>query len=718
MTVAPPHRPAPDPGLSEDHARLVQEEERHLANNLELLKERPPEANVDIAAILVDMERLRDDMQTADHDERPGLLMQYERLGHLLESAGRSLLEDKVDEAKPYFAHMRLREGGQERDVFLGRVTRLDHGLRIVDWRHAPVSRLFYRYSEGDEYDEEFGDRIVEGKVAVRRTLGIFEGSLVRVQAPQGLVLKEGDTWRAASAGPLKLRGGEGSADWVFHDRAAVQRGGQRLGAGGGYRVDKHLPEISALIDPQQFDLITEDDSQLVVVRGVAGSGKTTVALHRLAYLNYKSRSLYRADRMLVVVWGDALRRFISKVLPALGVSGTPVRTFGHWAGKIRQRLFPFLPKEVAEDTPAVVTRLKLHPVMLAILKDWVESKSAPPTARQVVEDWTHVISDEQRLLRGIERWAPGAFSAAEVRRFVTWTSNQIGLVDTHLNPGEKMVIDDPAAADEVREEAFLDSEDDPLLLRLYQLRVGDLPAKGNRGAPLRYSHLVVDEVQDLSPLEVRVLMECADSKKSMTLAGDTQQHVLQEAGFTNWEEFFGHLGVRGTAVSTLQVAYRSTKPIVAFARHVLGDLAEGESPEVPRDGVPVEILSFDDQGENLAFLADALRALQRDEPMASVALLARYPGTAEMYCSGLERAGLDRVRLVADQNFAFTAGIEVCDVTQSKGLEFDYVILLDVNASDYPDTPSSRRMLHVGATRAAHQLWVTTVGKPSPLLS
>ena len=696
----------------------MEEEEAHLANILCLLKERPPEANVDVDAILVEMERLREDMLTADHDERPAFLMQYERLGHLLEAAGRSLLEDKVDEAKPYFAHMRLEENGRERDVFLGRVTRLDHGLRIVDWRHAPVSRIFYRYAEGDEYDEEFGERMVEGRVVARRTLGIHQGTLVRIQAPQGLFLREAEEWRQASMGPLQLRGGAGSADWVFHDSAATQRGGQKLGAGGGYRVDKHLPEISALIDPQQFDLITEDDSQLVVVRGVAGSGKTTVALHRLAYLNYKSRSRYRADRMLVVVWGDALRRFISKVLPALGINGTPVRTFGFWAAKIRQRLFPFLPKEVSEDTPAVVTRLKLHPVMLAILQDWVESHPAPSSPRQAVEDWTHIISDEKCLLAGIARWAPGAFSESEVRRFVNWTSHQLDLVDTFLNPGEKVVVDDPSAADEIHEEAFLDSEDDPLLLRLYQLRVGDIPAKGTRGAPLRYSHLVVDEVQDLSPLEVRVLMECADSKKSMTLAGDTQQHVLQEAGFTNWEEFFSHLGVRGTAVSTLQVAYRSTKPIVAFARHVLGDLVEDDAPDVPRDGVPVEILSFDDQGENLAFLADALRQLQRDEPMASVALLARHPHIAETYYEGLQRSGLDRVRLVSEQNFAFSAGIEVCDVTQSKGLEFDYVILLDVSDVNYPATPAARRILHVGATRAAHQLWVTTVGKASPLLA
>ena len=73
---------------------------------------------------------------------------------------------------------------------------------------------------------------------------------------------------------------------------------------------------------------------------------------------------------------------------------------------------------------------------------------------------------------------------------------------------------------------------------------------------------------------------------------------------------------------------------------------------------------------------------------------------------------------LVSEQNFAFSAGIEVCDVAQSKGLEFDYVILLDVSDVNYPATPAARRILHVGATRAAHQLWVTTVGKASPLLA
>ena len=74
-------------------------------------------------------------------------------------------------------------------------------------------------------------------------------------------------------------------------------------------------------------------------------------------------------------------------------------------------------------------------------------------------------------------------------------------------------------------------------------------------------------------------------------------------------------------------------------------------------------------------------------------------------------------LRLVADQDFSFVAGIDVTDVRQSKGLEFDIVILLDVNDASYPASDDARRLLHVAMTRAAHQLWVTYVGAPSPLL-
>ena len=114
-------------------------------------------------------------------------------------------------------------------------------------------------------------------------------------------------------------------------------------------------------------------------------------------------------------------------------------------------------------------------------------------------------------------------------------------------------------------------------------------------------------------------------------------------------------------------------------------------------------------------FLAEALRDLLEREPRASVALIASTPELAR----GFHRlvADLPEARLVLDGEFTFRPGLDVTEVGQVKGLEFDYVIVPDASAAAYPDTEDARRRLHVAVTRASHQLWVTTVGTPSPLV-
>jgi len=244
---------------------------------------------------------------------------------------------------------------------------------------------------------------------------------------------------------------------------------------------------------------------------------------------------------------------------------------------------------------------------------------------------------------------------------------------------------------------------------------VGPLRASGGR--PIRYRHIAIDEVQDFSPLEVRVLLDCADERQSVTLAGDTQQHVMKDAGFTSWTEFFDHLGLQSTAVNTLRVAYRSTREIVSFAQDLLGPLAEEEPPITTRSGPAVELFRFSHHGACVAFLADVLERLVHEEPVASVALLTASPEVSDIYYQGLLGSEVPRVRRVVDQEFTFAPGIEVTEIDQVKGLEFDYVLLVEVNASWFPDGNAARRLLHVGATRAVHQLWLTSVGTPSPIV-
>jgi DNA helicase-2/ATP-dependent DNA helicase PcrA len=204
-----------------------------------------------------------------------------------------------------------------------------------------------------------------------------------------------------------------------------------------------------------------------------------------------------------------------------------------------------------------------------------------------------------------------------------------------------------------------------------------------------------------------------------ITLAGDTQQHVMGHSGFTSWSEFFKHLGIPGAEVETLRVSYRSSRPIVEFSTQLLGDLFEEEDvPETTREGPPVELFRFTDRGESVAFLADALRELAGAEPLASVAILTPSPTISAAYFEGLDRCELPRVRQVREQDFSFAAGVEVTEIEQVKGLEFDYVILVEVDATNFPDSPEARRLLHVGSTRAIHQLWLTSLGTPSPLVA
>ena len=180
-----------------------------------------------------------------------------------------------------------------------------------------------------------------------------------------------------------------------------------------------------------------------------------------------------------------------------------------------------------------------------------------------MTDDWASALSRQDLLEEVFAREAPGAFSAAEIERVCAYGRER----------GEELTA---WRRNEPGVEAELDEADLPLLLRAFQLRAGSLPGPG--GA-LRYRHVVIDEVQDFSPLEVQVLLGCLGKESSITLAGDTQQHVVQEGGFTSWSDFLADLGLSGAEVSTLRVSYRCTREIASFALEVLGDLREDDEP-------------------------------------------------------------------------------------------------------------------------------------------
>lgn len=747
--------------IHDDAERIVREEEALLARVVDHLaavrpgRSQPPPTYDDA---LID---LRDQIATARLEDVPALEQQMIRLQGIAARRAENVAEP-VDPKSPYFGHLRLRERGRpDRDVLIGKTTHVDAkaGVRIVDWRHAPVSQLYYRYEEGAEYEETFGDREVEGQILARRTVTIEQGELLRVAAPQGIFVRvqagpNAGEWRALSTRATELAGGQGAAlrpeDAARGARRAFEgarAGGLGTGAAFAAREDRHLPEIAALLDPRQFELISRPDSGLVVIQGGAGSGKTTIGIHRMAFLAYAARHRFTPDKMLIIVGSPALRAYIGEVLPALGLGGVAVETIAEWMRAARVRAFPWLEAPVEEGTPSVVTRYKTHPALLHLFErraaELPDDARARRDARGVLWFWADVLTDRERVLEAFAKANDPELGREQVLRAWRWCAERCPAV-LELDPGDRAErqaarADEPPVRElDVREHdhaddrddrdgfgaddrpaggddrATLDPEDDALLLRAHQLLRGEL--KKGKG-PLVYEHLFVDEAQDLAPVELAVLLGVVSRHRSVTLAGDTAQRLHLDSGFRDWRAVLDDLGLSHIAVEPLRIAYRSTREVLAFARDVLGPLADPTPPIAPRSGAPVEHHRFPSQGAAVAFLAEAIRPLFAREPRATLAILARHPEQADAYYDALRMAEIPNLRRIRSYEFAFRPGVEVTEIRQVKGLEYDYVILVDVNASSYPGDDESRYLLHIGATRAAHQLWVVSTGTPSPLL-
>lgn len=727
--------------LSDVGAAIVREEESLLARvtaHLATLAKKPsrPPPSEDYEEQLLS---LRDQIATARLEDVPALVQQMERLQGIAARRNENVVEP-VDPKSPYFGHLRLRERGRpDRDVLIGRTTHIDAsaGVRIVDWRHAPVSQIYYRYEEGADYEETFGEREVEGTVLVRRTVTIDNGELYRISAPQGTYVRTPSSgFREISVRTTELAGGQGSAirpeDMQEIAGRVTAQGGLGTGAAFHAREDRHLPEIAALLDPRQFELISKPDSGIVVIQGGAGSGKTTIGVHRLAFLAYNASRRFTPDKMLVIVGSPALRAYISEALPSLGLSGIAVETFSEWARAARKRAFPWLEAPVEENTPSVVTRYKTHPAMLRLLEqraaELKDDARARRDSRGTLAFWADLLTDLDRVMAAFEAAADPEFGPEQVKRAWRWCADRCPAV-LELDPGDRAERK-AAMADEAEEgeeeqgadaravssddRAVLDPEDDALLLRAYQLLRGDL-RKGKN--VLTYEHLFVDEAQDLAPIDLAVLLGVMAEPRSVTLAGDTAQRLFMDSGFRDWRATLDDLGLSRVDVEPLRIAYRSTREVLAFARAVLGPLADPTPPLAPRSGAPVEHHHFPSAGAAVAFLADAIRPLFAREPRATLAILARHPEQADMYYDALRMAEIPNLRRIRAYEFAFRPGVEVTEIRQVKGLEYDYVVLVDVNASTYGTDDEARHLLHIGATRAAHQLWVISTATPSPLI-
>ena len=689
--------------LSDLEAAALAEEEAFLAKVQDALAR--AKAAQQQPRVSVSQDELRELREEAveESDEDVGTLLHELALRQQLSARTQSVLPDA---RSPYLAHLRLEEEGEQRDYFLGHGTYVDtrQNLRIVDWRVAPVAQLFYRYKEGDAFEEQFPGRLATGTVTLRRVIVVHQGRLMQVLTDRFAIFRDADgQWRSRTMSALASGGGGTTREGQLGVSVGVQEKGTRV-------------DVTALLDAEQFAAIASPPDEPLLVLGSAGSGKTTVALHRLARITAAAPQAIPLERARVVVPEPGLARLAQRLLAPLlpepdaedDRGPEVVHTLDEFVHRLARRTFGVLPR-INHEPPALVTAMKRHPALYDALHRELRDDR---TRAELKPLWRRlsVLMSDSTFLAGVVAAAKGTLPTTAIADTIEHTSLQL---QTRFSAADitdesmRTSIDgrglDEGTPDELA--GSIDIEDLPILLSMLAWRRGlHVP---------QASHLVLDEAEDFSLFDFEAVKATTREFRGLTLAGDEAQQT--HSSFAGWQRSMDVVGARDANTIRLTTSYRCPRPIAELARQVLGPLAPATPAKASRDGVPVGRFQFPGEAAAMLFLATALKDVVEAEPHASIAVIASSPETAKKFFPLVE--SLPNTRLVHRGEFSFAPGVDVTDVDAVKGLEWDYVVIPDASAAAWPGTDEGRRRLHVAVTRASHQLWLVSPGTPSPLI-
>lgn len=593
-------------------------------------------------------------------DEDRAMLASDEAVSHALKHRKGDEIEILRKQIKqPYFArviaHEQVQGQTQEIEYKIGFAANPD--CRIIDWRKAPISKLYYEYREGEEYCEEIQGRERHGVITLRHTVDIAESKLKKVSCRLGhFVLQDGE-WVALGAGGLSPE--------------AIAQG--------------HLPNILALITREQFQTITEDADTAILIQGIAGSGKTTVALHRLAWLLHQDNSEALPQQCLVLVLHNALKAYITDTLPAIGIEGVRVITLREWYEENLVRILPELTSSEGRlrrpntPCPTSIARVMRSLALLLTLEEQAERISCRPRDLLTILDDSKTIieHDDSRLL-----------------------SKDL------IEQARKRYEDN-------LEQGVIDYCVDGLFLRLHQLKYSSVYLKD--GSTGFYKHIVADEVQDLSSVELASIIGAVKETQHLTLVGDSAQQIDQGTTFTGWEKLRRHWNFKESMSRyvSLEVSHRSTLPIMRLADHI----QQRQTVKGGRQGrIPIWFKCATESRGIKAAINWLNTAIER-YPNAITAVICHDSQEARQTLSLLRPTFGATVRIGDDNHFTFTEGIVVTDVQQVKGLEFFNVLIWNPSSKNYPQQQHFRNLLYVAVTRAEENLCMVTWGRPSAIL-
>lgn len=598
----------------------------------------------------------------------------------------------------------------------------------VIDWR-APVASLFYSFTGGDDAATyEAPEGIIEGLVFLKRNVVIRKQILERVA----------DTFNRESEQP------------AVSDEFLVYRLGENK--------DNRLRDIVSTIQAEQDKIIRAAKNTALIIQGVAGSGKTTVALHRLAFLLYQYKDQVSAEKMIIFAPNHMFLDYISDVLPELGVGDIQQSTFADWAMDVLELNVPLRDHAetleywfegsggTREVNDEVSGRFKGSLVLHKMISGWIaalELSSVPDVdfipwegavlPKTQILYWYNeeykpypLAKRKERVMARIHRWvemelkkspSEAVFkdrkkkAAQREKSYATkWPKYEpltlykqmFKAMKVPTGWPEELLQGIPAhvlkSTQKDLKQDYIREEDLPALLYIHCL-LNDIKSEQ------RFDHIVIDEAQDFSPFQVAVL-DLFVRGHSFTILGDLSQGIHAYRGVHHWEEMSSLFEPEHTAYFALTRSYRSTMEIIEFANGILEKGVGSDLMAVPvfRSGDAVRLIQYS-ENERLNNLRDAFSRLASKE-YRTVAILTRTLREAKALYEQMV-GDVQDLHLIDGGKQAYEGGLSVLPVYLSKGLEFDAVIVADADLEHYGPQAWDAKLMYVGCTRALHELWV-----------
>ncbi|MDD5832154.1 MAG: 3'-5' exonuclease [Clostridiales bacterium] len=721
------------------------DEERHLADTLRLLDRALTKAQEDVARLDREYKETKKYMADSRNETDSHERFQAERLLEQTDRTGVFAVQtrDRIKKIResPYFARIDFRrDNGNECEIFyIGRFGYSENGKHLIyDWR-APVSAMFYDYEAGRAgFDAPVGR--VDGELTRKRQFGIKNGVL-----------------------EYTLESGQGICDDVLQRELARTS-------------DERMKTIISTIQREQNAVIRNERSKVMIIQGVAGSGKTSIALHRIAYMLYRHRKQITSRDVMIISPNKVFSDYIRGVIPELGEE--PICETGLY--EIAKDVFKAVLKDAVSfekepDAPEINGRKRIGRIRFKSTSEFVK----------MLEDYREELEERVFDAKAL------CFDSYEIP--AEWIKARF-----HAYAGQPVRVRIASVADDIR--SYLRSRmgmwDEPpkkvVILKSLgrMLKIKDSMAlykdfyrsKGAGGMlyfpekntlewedvyPFMYMlalfeglpenrevlHLIIDEMQDYTPIQYAVLNMLFSCRK--TILGDFGQNL-------NPYSCFDIEDIRGLYTDAefvvLNKSYRSTCEIMNFAKAVC---RHPEIETVDRHGETPKIIGCKDEEEELKAIIAQIQDFKKGSS-SSLGIIAKTESEAGRLYERLERflnenaddcrsEGFDkctddrigdckeeqtdehmsdrggalfgeriddhedefRITLLTENSTRFHSGVTVTSIRMAKGLEFDEVLIPDADDEEY-GAEGDDRLLYIACTRAMHRLTLYYTGEPS----